>query len=256
MTYNRRVAAGYICSAVLLIACRSASGSDYAGQYADAVSNCGTINPKDYQTGLVFNPDGYRSLYTRSACFQKMAIKFRDSTLCDEVRQRRSLFLSSWGYSKSNCEKLVSAGIQSDLDAINALRIEYEKGHRVLEDFRIERNGNGRDFDIIPQIAGEGAHNYRLDFILIPKQTRTAPVLLHSSGFYLNGKNDIRIYVRQADIHKQYPSFELNQTYDVRALLVLAIGNGSQGGLWSDAFIDEHFPERKRTQLLTREIHL
>lgn len=49
------------------------------------------IDPAEYQSGLFFNPDGYRSYYVRSECFQKTAVQFRDDALCADVRQWVSL---------------------------------------------------------------------------------------------------------------------------------------------------------------------
>ena len=75
-----------------------------------ALKQCQAIDPADYQSGLFFNPDGYRSYYVRSECFQKTAVQFRDEALCAEVRQRVSLLSSSWGYSRTRCRELVAQG--------------------------------------------------------------------------------------------------------------------------------------------------
>ena len=56
-------------------------------------------------------------------CYQKAAITFRDIQLCDLVRRRLAVFSSSWGYSKSNCRKLVSEGIAQDREAIDRIVI-------------------------------------------------------------------------------------------------------------------------------------
>ena len=132
---------------ILLLPGFSAANNDYMQQHAMAVSACEAIGAREYQSGLALNPDGYRSYYLRSQCDQKAAIRFRDIKLCAKVRQRRALFSSSWGYSKSNCKKLVEEGIAKDRDAIEQMKKEYAQGHVQLSDFRIERNGNGRDFD-------------------------------------------------------------------------------------------------------------
>src|SRR6516164_8565895 len=64
-----------------------------------AVSRCTMIDPAEYQSGLAFNPEGYRSYYVRSSCFQDVAVQFRDDNLCAHVKQRHSLLFSGWGYS-------------------------------------------------------------------------------------------------------------------------------------------------------------
>lgn len=244
-----------IALAVLLLPGFSAAGNDYDRQLAAAVSSCEAIDAREYQTGLLLNPDGYRAYYLRSKCYQNAAIRFRAIMLCAEVRQRRAWFSSSWGYSKSNCEQRVEEEIAKDHETVDRMKREYEQGHVRLSGFRIERNGNGRDFDIIPEFAGTGAHGYELVFEIIREDTGLPPILLKSSGFYLDGdSNEIRIYVPQQDIRKRFPGFSTGITWQVRATLVFSTGTGPYSGKWSDAFIESSFPVSARTQTLTREI--
>lgn len=239
---------------LLLLPGLSAANNDYDQQHAAAVRTCEAINARESQSGLFFNPDGYRSYYLRSQCNQKAAVRFRDIRLCAKVRQRRALFSSSWGYSKSNCKKKVGEEITKDREAIDRMKKDYEQGHVRLSDFRIERNGNGRDFDIIPVFTGTGAHGYLLVFEIIREQSGSPPVLLKASGFHLEGEtNRIRMYVPQQDIRKRFPGFALDKTWQVRATLVYSIGTGSYRGKWSDAFIESRFPVSARTQILMRE---
>ena len=117
-----------------------------------------------------------------------------------------------------------------------------------------ERNGNGRDFDIIPSFAGDYAHGYVLNFDLVPVGPGKVSMLLHSSGYYVEGNSNLRVFLRQDEIRKRFPDFALNQPYTVRATLILDVGNGGQSGYWSDAFIERVFPIRERSQSVTREI--
>ncbi len=228
---------------------------EYDAQEADAIRKCEAVDGREYQTGLYFNPDGYRSYYVRSLCFQEVAVAFRDVELCERVRQRRALLSSSWGYSKSNCRKLVGQGVDKDRETIDAMKEAYAQGHVRLAGFRVERDGNGRDIDIIPQFSGEGAHAYELRFELIPAGDNARPVLLDASGFHLAGASDsIRIYVRAADIRRRFPEFTLGRYFTVRAALTYAVGTGSYQGRWSPDFIDSRFPEAQRTQTLSREV--
>lgn len=244
-----------IAFAFLLLPGLSAASNDYDQQLAAAARTCEAINAKEHQSGLYLNPDGYRSYYLRSQCNQKAAIKFRDIKLCAKVRQRRALFSSSWGYSKSNCRKKVGEEITKDREAIEQMKKEYEQGHVRLSDFRVERNGNGRDFDIIPEFTGTGAHGYLLVFEIIRDKSGSPPVLLNASGFYLEGEtNRIRMYVPQQDIRKRFPGFALDESWQVRATLVYSVGTGSYNGKWSDAFIESWFPVSARSQTLVKEI--
>ena len=120
-----------------------------------------------------------------------------------------------------------------------------------LRAFQIEPNGNGRDFDIVPVFSGGYAHSYLLTFEILDARNTGAPVLLHSSGYYLDSRSNLRIYVRQEDIRKRFSGFALNRPYQVRATAVLEVGTGGSTGYWSDAFIERVFPIRDRSQSIT-----
>ena len=225
--------------------------SDYAARKDAAKRQCEAINPSEYQSGLLFNPDGYRSYYVQSECFQKTAVQFRDPRLCDRVRRRWSLFSSSWGVSSRQCEKLVSNGFAADRAELGKEKQLYGSRGVRLQSFRIERNGNGRDFDFIPEFSKGDAHGYRLAFEIVG--VRDQPMLLHSDGYYVDANSRLNIFVRQADIRSRFPEFQLNYTYKVRATAILSVGTGGDSGYWSDEFIENMFPIRERSQSLTME---
>jgi len=227
------------------------SAVDYRAARSAAVARCDAVDSAAYQSGLAFNPDGYRSFYLQSECLQAAAIQFRDEALCARVRQRRSLFSSSWGYSPAQCRKLVAAGIASDREELETMKRRYAGSPVRLRGFRIERNGNGRDFDIVPAFSAGYAHGYVLTFEILDANAGGPPVLLHASGYYLDASSNLRIYVRQSDIRARFAGFVLNRPYQVRATAVLDVGTGGPAGYWSDAFIDRVFPLRDRSQSLT-----
>src|SRR5678810_955265 len=113
---------------VLCVLGTSLLASDYADMRSRAVQACTAIDPSQSQSGLVFNPDGYRSYYVRSKCFQEAAIEFRDSTLCDQVTERRSLLSSSWGYTAARCRQLVAEGTAADRASLEATKTAYLAG--------------------------------------------------------------------------------------------------------------------------------
>ena len=243
-----------LASVLALLGMTSALASDYDELRAASVKTCNAIDPDASQSGLYFNPDGYRSYYLRSQCFQNAAVNFRDDTLCAQVKQRRSLLSSSWGYSASRCRTLVSDGTAADRRTLEDLKRQYLKGAMTLRDFRVERNGNGRDFDIIPAFAGENAAGYTLTFAIVPSQGGAAPIVLHSSGYYLDGHANIRIFVRGDDIQRRVPGFAPGRRYSVRATLMLTLPTGTADVRWSDGFIERVFPARERSQSMTVEI--
>jgi hypothetical protein len=226
----------------------------YEEQKLAAVKSCRAIDPAEYQSGLIFNPEGYRSYFVRSECFQRTAVRFRDESLCRQVKERWSLFSSSWGYSPARCRALVSEGIAADRKTLEGIKDKYSRGAVRLGDFRVERNGNGRDFDTLPSFTGEYAHGHTLRFEVFPPFGKN-PVLLHSSGYYVDGSSNLRIFVTQEEIRRRFADFTLNRAYKVRATLILEVGNGGQSGFWSEAFIEQIFPARERSQSLEREIH-
>jgi hypothetical protein len=230
----------------------AAADGDYATRRAAVVKKCQAIDPSASQSGLFFNPDGYRSFYVRSQCFQDAAVQFRDATLCADVRQRRALLSSSWGYTAARCRMLVSEGVSSDRRELEGIARRYVTAGITLRDFRVERNGNGRDVDIIPVFAGTYGHAYTLSLEIV--RLDAPPVLLHSAGYYVDEESNLRIYIPQTDIRQRFPAFAMNKPYTVRATLTLDVGMGGQSGYWSDAFIESVFPMRDRSRSITRQI--
>jgi len=246
MTMTMAVLAGWLIDP-------AAAANRYVELRSAAVKRCEAIDPSEYQSGLALNPDGYKSLYKRSACFQEAAVTYRDESLCAHVKERWSLFWSSWGYSGKRCRQLVAEGVAADRKALDEERSSYRKGAVSLRDFRVERNGNGRDFDIIPSFDPGYAHGYMLRFELVGAGPAKESVPIAASGFHLRGNENIRVFVTQADIRKRFPGFETGRSYRVRATLILDIGFGGQSGMRSDAFIESAFPVAERSQSLVKE---
>jgi len=235
---------------LLCVATCDLAENDYSASRAAATQKCEAINPSEYQSGLFFNPDGYRSFFVQSQCFQEAAVRFRDSSLCDRVRRRWSPFSSSWGISSTQCLKLVSNGVAADRAELNKEKQLYLAGPMRLKSFRVERNGNGRDFDLIPEFSTGNAHGYKLVFEIV--NVGTQPILLHSDGYYVDANSRMNIFARQSDIRSRFPEFQLNHNYSVRATVIFSIGMGGESGYWSDEFAESVFPLRERSQALTQ----
>jgi len=239
-------------SLLVAIAASSTIASDYDKLRTAAVERCNAIDPGASQSGLFFNPDGYRSYYVRSQCFQEAAINFRDAALCAQVKQRRSLLSSSWGYSAARCRTLVAEGIEADRRTLEDLKRRYRDGAVSLQDFRIEPNGNGRDFDLIPAFSGENAGGYTLTLAVVPSNSDA--ILLHSSGYHVDGRSNLRIFVRGDDIRRLVPGFVPGRRYKVRVTLTLTTPAGTGDVRWSDAFVESVFPARDRSQSVTKDL--
>jgi len=239
---------------ISFFALQFAHANNYDELRSAAVQRCAAIDPAVYQTGLLFNPEGYRSFYLRSQCFQQAAIEFRDDKLCAEVKERRSLGSSSWGYSTTQCRKLVGEGIAEDRKVLEAKKRQYQNGASRLREFNIELNGNGRDYDIIPIFAAVQKDSYVLRFEITAGEGVSVPVLLHSSGYYLDAGSNIQIFVRQDEIRNRLTGFAPGRNYAVRATMLLDVGIGGQSGRWSDAFIERVFPVHERSHAITKDI--
>lgn len=227
------------------------SAASFDDLKATALKRCQAIDPGAYQSGLLFNPEGYRSFYVRSECIQETAVEFRDPSLCSQVRERPSLLSSSWGYAPAQCTKLVREGIASDERALIDMKQRYRYGAVQLSDFRVEKNGNGRDFDVIPSFSGNYAHGYVLRFEIV---AGNQIVLVHSAGYFLDGRNNLRIFLRQEEIRNRFAAFVAGQTYTARVTTIFDTGNGEQAGRWSEPFIERVFPLRERSQSIDREV--
>lgn len=245
---------GIFSSLMYLFFSSAALGSAYDDQLESAVAQCESVDEDAYQTGLAFNPDGYRSYYERSQCFQRLAIKFRHDLYCSLVKERSSYVFSSWGYSEDNCNKLVTQGKRADNSTLGRVKEAYNSNKVRLLEFEIEVNGNGRDYDIIPKFSAGYSHAYTLEFKILNSKNEAQDAVLDSSGFYLGRADEnIRIYVPQERILENFPLFNKGNSYLVRATLVLSVGTGYQNGMWSDKFIDRVFPAHERSQHLDQE---
>src|SRR5262245_42582068 len=238
----------------LALGAPAARSAGYEELRAAAVELWRAIDPDEYQSGLLFNPDGDRSYYVRSECFQRAAVQFRDSALCAGVKRRYSLFSSSWGYSAGRCRELVAEGAAADRAALEEMRRLQRRDPVRLRGFRLERNGNGRDYDVVPSFSGSHGHGHLLRVEAVGAGTGAADALLHASGYYVDGGSELRIFLRQDEIRRQIPGFAPGRTYSVRVTLVLDVGNGGPAGYWSDAFVESVFPTRERSHFVEQEV--
>ena len=214
-----------------------------------AIERCEQFGPREYESGLLFNPEGYRTYFRRSACLQRIAVEFRERQLCQRVRRRFSLFGSGWGYSRDNCEALVDAELVSDESALRAKRDAYLVGPVRLASVELVGNGNGRDYDIIPQFEDGFPHPYSLQFALIDE--RGIDHVIHEWSSYLRGSNDnVRLYLPRQDLLERLPDLEQGREYPLRVRLTLAIGRGGVGGWLREDTIESVFPLAERVQEL------
>ena len=230
----------------------AAAGNNYDSRRAADLQKCQAIGPREHRSGMVMNPDGYQSYYLRSHCLQRVAESYRDESLCEDVRERWSLFTSTWGVSEKRCRSLVSEGMEQDNRAISALKKTYADSDLIFKDFTVVKNGNGRDFDLIPQFYGDGSLAYTLNFyLLMPDQE---PMLIHSSGYNVTGKSRIRIYLPVSELRELVPTFSNRSDHLVRATLEYSTPQGHLQNRWHPDFLEQRFPRSDRTQTLEKRV--
>jgi len=166
------------------------------------------------------------------------------------VRRRWSPSSSSWGISSAQCQKLVTEGLQADTAELLKEKQSYAAQPIRLLRFLVKRNGNGRDFDFIPEFSAGNAHGYRIVFEIVGVSLQ--PILLHSDGYYVDANSRLNIFVRQADVRSRFPQFQLDHAYSMRATVVFSVSMGGASGYWSDGFVESVFPLRERSQSLTQ----
>ena len=219
-----------------------------------AVARCSAIDPDESQTGMIFNPAGYRSVYLRSACLQDAAVQFRDESLCAQVRERRSLFFSSWGYSTRRCQELVATALDEDRRELQAMSAAFTAAPTTLRDFAVGRHGNGRDVEIRPSFDAATPHSYALSFEILDTTAPGGRALLHASSYHLDASTTLSIFVRRADIEARFPAFSPDRPYRVLGTLVFDVGHATTGGWRSDGVIEEVFPREGRTTRLEKTV--
>jgi hypothetical protein len=132
-------------SAMLLAICASAlprPAPAAPGSQGDG-GDCMAIPPRKAASWLLFNPTGMQTYYALARCLQEAAVQLRAPALCSGVRERKAWFLDGSAYSPSACLAAVRHRKQRDASAAKNLHAP-----QALQRVWIERNDNGRDFDV------------------------------------------------------------------------------------------------------------
>ena len=87
-----------------------------------AKKHCEEIPQDKYVTGLLFNGPGMHTYYEQSYCFQELAVQERLISLCQIVKERKSLFISGSHVSPQYCEQEVNKAIDMDKQKADMLR--------------------------------------------------------------------------------------------------------------------------------------
>ncbi len=221
--------------------------ADYRERLAAAKARCETIPARKSHTALWFNPEGYRSYYERSMCYQELALHFRQPQFCQRVRQRRSLFGSSWGYSEQQCGKLVRQAISQDAASIEKLRDIYIHNPVQLIGVKLRQDGNGRDLDVLPVFSAGARQAYRFSVFIVDARGQRHRLI--EQAFSLGqAKPSIVLFVKRGKVMRAAPGFSPSapKLWVFELELVLPAGRGQ--ALWPPAWLENRWPRAQRVQ--------
>lgn len=207
-------------AAIVLAAAGVAPGGarDFACNACDVkaseVARCQRMDPDASATGLLFNRPGSRTLYKRSSCLQRMAVRYRDAALCEEVRERRSLLFDGSAISRAACEAQVAEAIRRDPEVV------IRDIHRLAE-VRYSRNGNGRDTNIDVRFSGSYAHRYRLAVSMLDEAGANSRTLQDSERNIGGSTSMLRLFIRHEQIAAAADALGAAPPYRFRLTLAL-----------------------------------
>lgn len=178
------------------------------------VERCRRIDPAEYSTALLFNPPGMTTLFKRSSCLQRIAVEYRDASLCAEVRERKSLFFDGSAISRASCEERVRERVRDDPKVVIA------DIHR-LADVAYFRDGNGRDIDVRVGVSGSHRHRYEL-MVAMVDEAGSVIETLHRRDYQLGpDAGPLHVLVRQAQVAAVAGALGLESPYRFQVTLAL-----------------------------------
>lgn len=196
----------------------SAAGDEFAARKARRLAECMAIPANEYSTGMIFNPRGYRTMYHRSQCIQSLAVEERDADLCADVRERKSLLFDGSGVSPAHCRELVAGKRSEDEAALESFPLA---GTHRIDAIEIERDGNGRDFDLV--VSTRGSLPYRYDLRITAHVSAGKPVEIVNDNAGLGSTASRRILLlRAADLADALGDGWRQKAWTIVATLTLA----------------------------------
>lgn len=196
------------------------------------IESCEAIPNSDASTWLIFNPSDMQTMNHRSRCFQSLAIAERDVSLCQRVVEKKSFFLDGSGISPERCRERVARRKAKDRQEF--MQKDFTELHR-LTTLTFQRNGNGRDFDLIIETVGEMAGKYQLIVYLTFPNGRQITVLDDKTSY---GTNTSKRYLllRAAELSQKLYDPDLQKNYPGLARLFWVRDEGNR-------FIYDRVPE-------------
>lgn len=181
---------------------------------ASEVERCRRMDPVEYSTGLLFNPPGNKTLFRRSSCLQGLAVRYADAALCEEVRERKSLFFDGSAISRASCEQRVREA------ARDAPVVVIRDIHR-LDRVGWFRNGNGRDIDVRVGTSGSYRHKYEITVSMLGASGANSQALHRNDYWRGTDAGTLWILLREAQVAAAAKALALQPPYRFRVTLAL-----------------------------------
>jgi hypothetical protein len=188
---------------------------------------CMNIPEDEYSTGLLFNLPGYKTLFHRAECLQKLAIDEHDPELCRHVRERKSWFFDGSAISPDACRARVSEKLEDDQKNLEQF---LQVGAYRITSIVIRRNGNGKDYDVLLDTGGLYSGSYV--FSLSARRSSNTVSLLDSSYRLGPKTGTLHLFLRAADLEKKLGTGWMTKAWRMRG--ELAFMRDSQNRFWYD----------------------
>jgi hypothetical protein len=189
---------------------------ELAARLHAATLHCNNIPSQEYETALIFNPPGMQTLYPRSVCFQELAVKLRDDSLCDSVKERKSLFFDGSGISGEKCRQLVQEQVSRDRTIGSQIKDIYR-----VAGVSFERNGNDKDVDVKIIASGSYRHTYNVTIALVSTPDKAERIVYRNDHFFGPGAEKLVLYIPQPVILSALMGRPLENPCRVRTRLTL-----------------------------------
>lgn len=189
----------------------------------NGVETCESISSRAYETGLIGNSKNYQTYYFRSECYQKMAIQNRDDKLCEQVKERKSMFFNGSAISQQACLTAVKNQESKDFTE----RVKPESVHKI-EKVEISLTP-ARDFDVKVFPAGTLWGTYKFSVSLLDNSGKFIGILDELDTHLSDRKDPLSTTIYRQKIQQLVGSqLKSGQTYNVQVSLKLLSDDAGQ----------------------------
>lgn len=208
----------FLAAALVFAGIGAAHARDFSCSACDrkaaAVDRCLRMDPSEYATGQLFGSPGKKSYFKRSSCLQAAALKYLDASLCEDVRERDSLFFDGSGISREACMQSVAEKIRATPPVV--IRDPYR-----LAEVEYFRNGNGRDVDVRIAFSGSYRHRYELTVAMVGEAGAAVGTLHRAEHSLGPSTRELQVWITQEKIAAAAEALALQPPYRFRVTLAM-----------------------------------